>query len=623
MKKTLFLFLFIISSHLFSQTSVAAMQNVESSFDKMSELFRTGKYEEAEKIGGELLSNEMIPNNSVVKFYALYLLGNCYYFEGKYKKATESFQKLVEFDGSEVDKKEYKSILADAKDLIKDLAPKLSLDTSPESKISETDSVNGKSVSNISNAGSQENKTVTLIVSGTGKTIEESKTNALRSAIEQAFGAFISSKTEILNDNLVKDEIVSVTNGNIQKYDVISQVEIPNNVYAVTLNATVSVSKLTSFIKNKGVSIEIKGGTFAANIIQQEMNEKAELAAIQNILNTSGELLKKAFDYSIESNGDMTKMENGKYSIPLKVKVKLNKNFYQFRKYLVNSLSGLTMNETDVTNYEKLKKSVSQIVIKRDTLTHIENLFINKRDWLNGFDYVGVDIDNFNPSAEKVLLLGGTDSEPIAFEINSRDELKNITKNIRYKNVGRNNYEKKYVPEDYLYKVNKNDLGYSKIYLRNPTSIFLIKEFLINMSYLISHFEILDNNSSISGEALINNAKISNGLFFSFGTYYGSPLPFDCFKVLSKYYNENSIYKEGFYFDRGALSTNFLFQADSLKKYFPNLLSILPLKITAKTIIMSLSGYKENDIVTIYEFNVDKSLEEIKQLSEYKINPKN
>jgi hypothetical protein len=48
----------------------------------------------------------------------------------------------------------------------------------------------------------------------------------LRSAIEQAFGAFISSKTEILNDNLVKDEIVSVSNGNIQKFEVLSEAQI-------------------------------------------------------------------------------------------------------------------------------------------------------------------------------------------------------------------------------------------------------------------------------------------------------------------------------------------------------------------------------------------------------------
>jgi hypothetical protein len=68
----------------------------------------------------------------------------------------------------------------------------------------------------------QEDKTVTLTVSGSGKTLEESKTNALRSAIEQAFGAFISSKTEILNDNLVKDEIVTIDEiKQITKYEII------------------------------------------------------------------------------------------------------------------------------------------------------------------------------------------------------------------------------------------------------------------------------------------------------------------------------------------------------------------------------------------------------------------
>jgi hypothetical protein len=43
-------------------------------------------------------------------------------------------------------------------------------------------------------------KTVTIIVSGSGKTQDDAKQNALRSAIEQAFGTFISAKTEILND---------------------------------------------------------------------------------------------------------------------------------------------------------------------------------------------------------------------------------------------------------------------------------------------------------------------------------------------------------------------------------------------------------------------------------------
>ena len=37
----------------------------------------------------------------------------------------------------------------------------------------------------------QENKTVTLTVSGQGQTQDEAKQNALRNAIEQAFGTFI------------------------------------------------------------------------------------------------------------------------------------------------------------------------------------------------------------------------------------------------------------------------------------------------------------------------------------------------------------------------------------------------------------------------------------------------
>jgi putative intracellular protease/amidase len=40
----------------------------------------------------------------------------------------------------------------------------------------------------------QDDKTVTLVVSGQGKSQDEAKTNALSSAIKQAFGVFISSK---------------------------------------------------------------------------------------------------------------------------------------------------------------------------------------------------------------------------------------------------------------------------------------------------------------------------------------------------------------------------------------------------------------------------------------------
>ena len=156
----------------------------------------------------------------------------------------------------------------------------------------------------------QDDQTVTLTVSGQGETMEEAKTNALRSAIEQAFGTFISSKTEILNDELVKDEIVSVANGNIQKFEIISEVQIPDGGYAITLKATVSVSKLTSFVVSKGVVVEFKGGLFAANILIQELYEKNEILAVENLTKTLNNISLKSFDYSIKAS-DPYSTKNG------------------------------------------------------------------------------------------------------------------------------------------------------------------------------------------------------------------------------------------------------------------------------------------------------------------------
>jgi serine/threonine protein kinase len=72
--------------------------------------------------------------------------------------------------------------------------------------------------------GQSDDKTVTLVVSGQGKTQDEAKENALRHAIESTFGVFIISTTEVQNDQIIKDQIATISSGNILKYDVIDDV---------------------------------------------------------------------------------------------------------------------------------------------------------------------------------------------------------------------------------------------------------------------------------------------------------------------------------------------------------------------------------------------------------------
>lgn len=226
------------------------------------------------------------------------------------------------------------------------------------------------------NAYAQDDKTVTLVVSGQGKTQDEAKQNALRSAIEQAFGTFISSKTEILNDSLVKDEIVSVANGNIQKFEIISEVQIPNGVFATSLKATVSVTKLTSFVESKGVDVEFKGGLFALNIQNQELSAKNEITCLNNLKQTLMNFSASSFDYEIKVfDPTLSKSSNLLYNVPIKISCRANINLKNWVFLLQKTIIELAMPKEEVNNYMQLSKSsfAFQINGKNPQILHFRN----------------------------------------------------------------------------------------------------------------------------------------------------------------------------------------------------------------------------------------------------------
>lgn len=213
-------------------------------------------------------------------------------------------------------------------------------------------------------AFSQDDKTVTLTVTGQGQTKDEAKQNALRDAIEQAFGTFISSRSEILNDELVKDEVVSVSNGNIQKFEVISEVQIPDGGYATTLKATVSVTKLKAFVKSKGIEVEFKGNILAANVKQQILNEQNENKSIVNVVSTCKEILEGSCDFDIVRGEPKQKNDdNNKWTVPISINVRFNENIEQFNQYFLNSVKGICMTQEEVSQYQQLGKKTYKIAL--------------------------------------------------------------------------------------------------------------------------------------------------------------------------------------------------------------------------------------------------------------------
>ena len=94
-------------------------------------------------------------------------------------------------------------------------------------------------------------KDVSITSSGSGKTLEDAKQAALRSSTEQAFGAFISSKTEMFNDQVVADQMASVSSGNIKSYEVLNESQLPDGSWGVTLKQLFRLINLPVLLKQK------------------------------------------------------------------------------------------------------------------------------------------------------------------------------------------------------------------------------------------------------------------------------------------------------------------------------------------------------------------------------------
>lgn len=181
--------------------------------------------------------------------------------------------------------------------------------------------------------------TITLVTSGTGDTKEEATNNALRSALEQTYGAFVSSNSQVVNDELVKDEIVSISTGNIVSYEELSFID--SNPKQVSVSAVVSISRLQSYAQNKGMSAELAGNTFAMNLKMEELNKKNQDIALKHMLEQTKLMSQNLFDYEL-SVGDPEKTPKG-VQVPLTIRIKANKNTVSYYDYFHKTFASLAV----------------------------------------------------------------------------------------------------------------------------------------------------------------------------------------------------------------------------------------------------------------------------------------
>ena len=166
-----------------------------------------------------------------------------------------------------------------------------------------------------------------ITTSGSGETKELAVQEALRSALEQSYGTFISTKTNIKNDELIDDEIVSITNGDIHKYEIISEVSLSNS-YEVVVQSQISLNQINNFKSQIGEDkISFDGKLFGVKRKLQKINQDAERISLKNLIETLDALYKNSIDFKMKDYTMPQQNDDGKFGITFTVSINYNENY--------------------------------------------------------------------------------------------------------------------------------------------------------------------------------------------------------------------------------------------------------------------------------------------------------
>ena len=91
-----------------------------------------------------------------------------------------------------------------------------------------------------------------LEVTGEGMTRDRALQEALRTAVEQGVGAFVSSESKVQNARIIEDRIYTHTRGYVTGYRILREVKGPP-VFRITLLATVDRKLLLDDIEALGI----------------------------------------------------------------------------------------------------------------------------------------------------------------------------------------------------------------------------------------------------------------------------------------------------------------------------------------------------------------------------------
>lgn len=145
---------------------------------------------------------------------------------------------------------------------------------------------------------------ITVEADGTGSTKMEALKSAWENAVRQAVGMYMTSKTEMLNDNLT-EELAAYSRGQVNSYKTLSESQ-NNGIWTIKIQANIDRDIMQETVKaSKSQNIQIDGSNLAAQMqSQNNKNQDAkDVIRVGDMLNFQ-EALKYEVSLQSYNNGE-------------------------------------------------------------------------------------------------------------------------------------------------------------------------------------------------------------------------------------------------------------------------------------------------------------------------------
>ena len=122
-----------------------------------------------------------------------------------------------------------------------------------------------------------------ITVTGIGLTPESAEKQAITDAVRQAVGAYVDANTIVENEAVIKDRILSVSNGFVKEYKVVSPAkQRDDGLYELQILATVQTGQVVQALKESNlISGEVAGANMWAEASTKVMNAQDAVAMLQ------------------------------------------------------------------------------------------------------------------------------------------------------------------------------------------------------------------------------------------------------------------------------------------------------------------------------------------------------